>query len=145
VFCNGAEKCSSGKCVKGENPCGDKQVCNETLVECWDEVNITAVSLQPAVWRPFFWSSKCLWVVMLTSEGNHFNATQSRIEAVGPGEGARGVKIGSQSNAFSLDNILFIPVCIERGATTGQWSIRIETDMQDIAVSETIVGNFQVK
>jgi hypothetical protein len=36
AFCDGAEKCQNGSCVKGQSPCTQRQTCDETANRCLD-------------------------------------------------------------------------------------------------------------
>jgi DMSO/TMAO reductase YedYZ molybdopterin-dependent catalytic subunit len=145
VFCNGEEKCINGKCVQDPSPCSDEQVCKEEVKQCWDAINITATSLQKRVLRPILRDTKCLWLVVVSHQNNHFHPGRSIIEAVGSGAGAQGVSINTRWKAFGIGRLIFIPVCVERGASVGQWSILVKTDVGNIPLEETIMTMFQVR
>ena len=145
VFCNGAEKCVDGTCTKGQSPCGDEQLCKETLKQCWDVTSITGRSLNPNVFRPIIRAQKCLWIVIFTSRDSQFNRDTSTIEITGAEAGAQGVSLNTKRNAFKFAGFIFVPVCVERGATTGQWNITIKTDIEETSTEETIVTSFQVR
>jgi hypothetical protein len=146
VFCNGTEKCNNGTCVNGQNPCGEEQVCKEGLHQCWDVVSITAASLlRKVVMLPILMDKKCLWLIVYPSQDHHFMPESSSIEITGPAAGAYGVMIDSRQSAVSVGRFIFVPVCIEQGATTGQWNITIKTDVTNASLEETIVTSFQVK
>ena len=145
VFCNGAEKCVDGTCTKGQSPCGDEQICKETLKQCWDVTSITGRSLNPNVFRPIIRAQKCLWIVIFTSRDSQFNRDTSTIEITGAEAGAQGVSLDTKRNAFKFAGFIFVPVCVERGATTGQWDITIKTDIEAASTEETIVTSFQVR
>jgi hypothetical protein len=145
IFCNGTEECINGTCVNGQNPCGDEQVCKEGLQQCRDVVSITAASLlRKIVMRPILLDKKCLWLIIYSSQENHFTQQGSSIEVTGDGAEAQGVMFDSQRQAFYSGNLIFIPVCVERGASTGQWNITIKTDVTNASLEETIVTSFQV-
>ena len=146
VFCNGTEKCINGTCVNGQNPCGEEQVCKEGLQQCQDVVSITAASLlRKFVMRPILLDKKCLWLIIYSSQEHHFAQQGSSIEVTGDGAGAQGVTSDTRKQALSFGNLIFIPVCVERGASTGQWNITIKTDVTNDSLEETIVTSFQVK
>ena len=80
--------------------------------------------------------------IIYSSQEHHFMRQQdSSIEVAG----AQGVIIDTRKKAFSFGNLIFIPVCVERGASTGQWNITIKTDVTNASLEETIVTSFQVK
>jgi hypothetical protein len=146
VFCNGTEECINGTCVNGQNPCGDEQVCKEELQQCRDVVSITAASLlRKVVMRPILLDKKCLWLIIYSSQEHHFTQQGSSIEVTGDGAEAQGVTSDTRKQAFSFGNLIFIPVCVERGASTGQWNITIKTELTNASLEETIVTSFQVK
>ena len=145
IYCNGAEKCVAGTCTKGQSPCGDEQICKETLKQCWDVTSITGRSLNPNVFRPIFRAQKCLWIVIFTSRDSQFNRDTSTIEITGAEAGAQGVSLDTKRNAFKFAGFIFVPVCVERGATTGQWNITIKTDDANASAEENIVTSFQVR
>jgi hypothetical protein len=93
------------------------------------------------VWRPILRDKKCLWLIIYSSQEHHFTQQGSSIEVAG----AQGVTIDTRIKAFSFGNLIFIPVCVERGASTGQWNITIKTDVTKASLMETIVTSFQVK
>ena len=66
-------------------------------------------------------------------------------EERGAAAGTQGVTSDTRKQAFSFGNLIFIPVCVERGASTGQWNITIKTDVTNASLEETIVTSFQVK
>jgi hypothetical protein len=74
-----------------------------------------------------------------------FHPGRSIIEAVGSGAGAQGVSINTRWKAFGIGRLIFIPVCVERGASVGQWSILVKTDVGNIPLEETIMTMFQVR
>ncbi len=69
----------------------------------------------------------------------------SSTEVTGKVAGAQGVTSDTRRTAFSFGNLIFIPVCVGRGASTGQWNLIIKTDVADASLEETIVTSFQVK
>jgi len=145
VYCNGAEQCAAGTCTKGQSPCGDEQICKETLKQCWDVTSITGRSLNPNVFRPIFRAQKCLWIVIFTSRDSQFDRDTSIIEITGAEAGSQGVSLDTKRNAFKFAGFIFVPICVERGATTGQWNITIKTAIEEASTEETIVTSFQVR
>jgi hypothetical protein len=145
VFCNGAEKCSNGSCVAGQNPCNQGQVCREETDTCWDKVSITATCMQKVIMMPLLREKKCPWLILFTAQEHHFMPGGSSTEVTGAVAGAQGVTIDNRRKAFSVGNLIFIPVCVERGASTGQWNITIKTDVTNASLEETIVTSLQVK
>jgi hypothetical protein len=115
------------------------------LKQCWDVTSITGRSLNPNVFRPIFRTQKCLWIVIFTSRDSQFNRDASIIEITGAEAGAQGVSLDTKRNAFKFAGFIFVPVCVERGATTGQWNITIKTDIEEASSEETIVTSFQVR
>jgi len=144
AFCNGVEQCAGGKCVKGQSPCGDEKICKEDANQCWDVLNINASCIQRTVLRPILRNKKCLWLIIYSSQEHHFTQQGSSIEVSGDGAGAQGVTRDTRKQAFSFGNLIFIPVCVERGASTGQCNITIKTDVTNASLEETIVTSFQV-
>jgi hypothetical protein len=110
-------------------------------------MTITATSLNKSIWRPIIRESKCLWIVAKVAEDNHYTADASSIAAVGSISGAQGVSIDSRRKTLALlkGKLFLIPVCVERGATVGQWNIVIKTDIGSVPAEENIVTSFQVK
>jgi hypothetical protein len=146
VFCNGTEECINNTCVNGQNPCGDEQVCKEELQQCRDVVNITATSLlRKVVMRPILLEKKCLWLIVYSSQDHHFMPESSSIEITGPEAGAHGVMIDSRQSAVSVGRFIFVPVCIEQGATTGQWNLLIKTEVSFSAFEESIIVSLEVR
>ena len=146
VFCNGTEKCINGTCVNGKNPCGEEQVCKEGLHQCWNVVSITAASLlRKVVMRPILMDKKCLWLIVYPSQDHHFMPESSSIEITGSVAGAHGVMIDSRQSAVSAGRFIFVPVCIEQGATTGQWNLLIKTAVGDSALEESIITSLEVR
>ena len=145
IYCNGAEKCVAGTCTKGQSPCGDEQICKETLKQCWDVTSITGRSLNPNVFRPIIRAQKCLWIIIFTSRDSQFDRDASTIEIAGATAGAQGVSLDTKRNAFKFAGFIFVPVCVEKEATTGTWEITIKTDIEEASTEETIVTSFQVR
>ena len=146
VFCNGTEECINGTCVNGQNPCGDEQVCKEGLQQCQDVVSITATSLlRKVVMRPILLDKKCLWLIVYPSQDHHFMPESSSIEITGPEAGAHGVMIDSRQSAVSVGRFIFVPVCIEKGATTGQWNLLIKTEVSFSGFEESIIVSLEVR
>ena len=69
----------------------------------------------------------------------------SSIEITGSAAGAHGVMIDSRQSAVSVGRFIFVPVCIEQGATTGQWNLLIKTDVGDSALEESIIVSLEVR
>ena len=95
--------------------------------------------------RPILRDKKCLWLIIYSSQEHHFTQQGSSIEVAGDGAGAQGVTIDTRKQAFSFGNLIFIPVCVERGATTGQWNLLIKTDVDDSAFEESIIVSLEVR
>jgi hypothetical protein len=68
---------------------------------------------------------------MLRYEGDvediDFNDTTT-ISIEGAGEDFQGVEVDTSRNPIRRGNHIFIPVCIYKKATTGEWTIIIETE-----------------
>jgi hypothetical protein len=120
-------------------------VCREERDQCWEVVNIQATCAQQTVLRPFILQKKCPWLIVYSFQEHHFTPRISSIEAVGSGAGAQGVSIDNRRQALSIGGILFIPVCITKDATVGQWSIRMKTNVASSWIEETILAYFQVR
>jgi hypothetical protein len=86
-----------------------------------------------------------VWRIVYATQKNHFNQQESTIAVAGDEAGAEGIMINPQRQAFSIGNLLFVPVCIDKDAAAGQWQIIIKTDVADSSLEETIVAAFQVR
>jgi hypothetical protein len=101
--------------------------------------------MQKVIMRPLLREQKCPWLILSTAQEHHFMTGGSSTEVTGAVAGAQGVTIDNRRKAFSVGNLIFIPVCVERGASAGQWNITIKTDVTNASLEETIVTSFQVK
>jgi hypothetical protein len=63
----------------------------------------------------------------------------------GPETQATGVKVNEQRQLVIMARMLWVPVCIEQGATTGQWNLLIKTDVGDSAFEESIITSIDVR
>ncbi len=148
-FCNGVETCVEGECAEGSAACFDDQLCNETLDMCIDLVTISA-SASRKLLRPAVRSQRCTWLRLQLDESCSFDSSVSTVTALtGPGEDYRGVTVNASKKISQglLENVLWIPLCIDADATTGQWTLTVETDMSaaDTPFIETIEVNFKIK
>jgi len=107
--------------------------------------SITGRSLNPNVFRPIIRAQKCLWIIIFTSQDSQFDRDASTIEIAGATAGAQGVSLDTKRNAFKFAGFIFVPVCVEKEATTGTWEITIKTDIEEASTEETIVTSFQVR
>jgi hypothetical protein len=69
----------------------------------------------------------------------------SSIEISGPAAEAHGVMIDSRKSAVSVGRFIFVPVCIEKGATTGQWNLLITTEVSFSGFEESIITSIEVR
>jgi hypothetical protein len=145
IFCNGMEKCRNGSCEKGVNPCDAVQICRENTAQCWSSVSVTGLCMQNTVLRPIIRAKKYPWLFVYCQEGNHFIPGLSTIEVVGSGLSFQGVTIDTRRKAVAIGKLIIIPVCIEKGASTGRWNIKMKTEIANAAVEENIITNFQVQ
>jgi hypothetical protein len=147
LFCNGSERCDNSICVTGDNPCNAGKLCREDMDTCWDIVILNASCMQESVRRPALRSTRCPWLLVNCADDNHFNAIHSAITIEGPSENAQGVEVDGGRNSFKMGNIIFIPVCLGKDASVGQWKIKIKTENGTIETpfEETIEAHFLVQ
>ena len=80
-------------------------------------------------------------------EDNHYSAVRSTITIEGSQENWQGVEVDGRRNSFKVGNIIFVPICIGKDATAGQWQVKIKTANGNIEnpFEETIQALFQVQ
>jgi hypothetical protein len=112
----------------------------------WQEAPaINALFLRKILRRPMLAEKKCVLMQLFVAKRNNFSVRDSIITLTGPGVDAQGVAINAEKRAYKIGWFIFVPVCVEREATVGQWSIQIKTHIESSATVETIVADFQVQ
>ncbi len=147
IFCDGEEKCFSGECAGGETPCSEEDICMEDLDQCWGVEKLTALSLQKTIQKPGIRSQKCLWIVIGCEEKNNYDESASAVVITGPEESSRGVTIDPARNILKAWNFILVPVCVEKDAAAGQWTVKIQTDVSSTnkPYKEVIESVFEVE
>ena len=147
VFCNGEEQCIDGKCVDAVEPCEEDEICMEDMAACWDYETLSALCLQKKLSRPSIRSNRCTWLVIKSEGEDNFNATQSIITLAGPEDNSQGLTVDSARSPSKIRGFIMVPVCIEKDATAGLWSIKIETDgnVADNPFNEVIETSVEVQ
>ncbi len=147
IFCNGEELCVSRKCIGGETPCSDEDICMEDLDQCWGVEKLTDLSLQKTIRKPGIRSQKCLWLVIGSEEMNNFDGPASTVDITGPEENSRGVTIDPARDALKAWDFILVPVCVEKDAGAGKWTVKIQTDVTNTEkpYKEFIESVFSVK
>ncbi len=147
IFCNGEEQCIDGDCVNAVVPCAEDEICMEDVAACWDYEILSALCLQKKLSRPSVRSKKCPWLVIKSEDKDNFNAAQSVITLTGPEENSQGVTIDSERSPYKILGFILIPICIEKYATAGLWSIEIETNVEaaDNPFREVVSAGFEVQ
>jgi hypothetical protein len=145
VFCNGEEKCLNEECVNNENPCSSDQRCLENQRICQDVKKISATSVNHNLFKPVLLKKTCAQLVLNYDGNTDFSSSHSEITFKGPGDDSQGISLNPDKSIAKKRNNLFVPLCVERGAATGEWKITIETVSSDSSVLEQIESNFKVK
>lgn len=143
LYCNGAERCLLGVCTAGTKPCGDGQICNETTDTCRTTKTITAVGIKNRFSRPVLRAAQQVWMVLKSSESNHFNRSTSTIALAADNGTGQGISVDKTRSTFKLLQFIFIPLVIEKTATTGSWSISITSAIEN-SIEEIVTGKFEV-
>ena len=152
IFCNGQESCVGGGCVDGPAPCSPEKICQEELEQCWDVVMISAnTTRQPnkeeiELKRPIAREKRSRWLTLQCAEDHHFDSTESLIWVEGASTDFSGVEVDQEKSAFKVWRFIFIPLWIEEWATTGRWTVQIETEIleADNPFKEIIEAGFYI-
>jgi hypothetical protein len=133
IFCNGEEECIDDSCFSGDEPCDFGQICMEDQVECLDVVTISTSTSRftTEIQRPILPKKRCRWIILIGEEKSHFDSKQSTISFEGPDRDSDGVGLSANNSARILGRLIFIPLCVEKDATPGQWAITIETEIEE--------------
>ncbi len=131
IFCNGEEQCVKDKCFDGVAPCEEDAICMEDMSDCWVYEKLHVLSLKKKLLRPSVSSKRCPWLVLKSEGKDNFNKTQSVITITGPEEKSQGVTLDSSRSPSKISGFIMVPICIEKDATVGLWSVEIETDIED--------------
>ncbi len=147
IFCNGEEECSDGECIDGEVPCDSEQICMEDEARCWDFQEISAFSVRKSLLRPVFRKKRCTSLVLKIEGDADFDRDSSMITVKGEEYGSSGVTVDSEGEAYKAFGFIFVPVCIERQATTGEWKVEIKTSVSDAdnPYGEMIEAGFEIR
>ena len=146
LFCDGAEGCVDGKCVTGTSPCASGDVCMEEMDTCWGTEKIKAMSVKKTLKRPFFRKRKCTWLVLKAGRDTHFDPSLSSITFSGPERISSGVVVDTSRSVYSARGFIFVPVCVERDASKGVWTVKINTSIREgiKALDEGIEAEFKI-
>ncbi len=145
LFCNGEELCQSGECVSGVVPCGADQMCMEEQDTCYQTRILPGRIVPSIVFRPFLLERRCRVLALRVNDAGAPTA-ESSIRIAGTAGEADGISYDDTRNIVKIGSILFVPICIDQDATQGNWTIEIETaldDPENLRV-ETIAAGFQV-
>ncbi|MCP4713309.1 MAG: PKD domain-containing protein, partial [Planctomycetes bacterium] len=127
TFCNGEELCSDGICLGGDDPCSFDETCMDDVDECWGFEKLNVMSLQKQIRRPIIRDHRCLWLVLKTNGQHNFDNGESTIRMHGSENGYHGVGANAAKEAFGFLDFILLPICINKYATSGKWSVIIET------------------
>jgi hypothetical protein len=147
-FCNGDEICLDGECAVGEASCSSEQICSEVQEECVDVVLISASvsNRQKTLRRPVFLKQRCLWLALKCEKDSNFETTESTVNVEGASYNFQGLEVNQAKRIMKVGMFIFVPICIEQGATVGQWTLEIETTgIADNPFEETIEAGFQIE
>ena len=152
-LCNGTEVCTAGKCVPGTPPCAEGQVCRELTgsYQCWTALTITGQNIPQTISRSIVFDKQQRWILVMSTEDDHFSSSSS-ITIAGPDANAHGVMFDPTRKPFKLKRLfakgsfIFIPVVIDKLASTGTWTVNIITKEPLAAqpMEETIMSAFQL-
>jgi len=143
LYCNGAERCLLGVCAASTKPCGDGQICSESTDTCMTTKMITATGIKNRFSRPVFRAAQQVWLVLKSSETNHFNKSTSTISLATDNGTGQGVSVDKSRSSFKLLQFIFVPLVVEKTATPGTWSVSIGSALEN-SVQEIVSGKFQV-
>jgi hypothetical protein len=141
VFCNGEEICSKGVCTTEEPPCNKEAVCIEETHECREILFVSAVSLIKDIPRPIIREKRCQWLILATDDFFYFNDASHTIEIENMENDFQGVEIDPHRNPLHHNNFIFIPLCIWKNATVGQYKIIIRS----YPVDEALTADFNIR
>jgi hypothetical protein len=107
---------------------------------------INATSLLKQISGPIIFDKKNVWMI-LSAAGHHFNqpATSITITIVGPEETSQGVSLNKRRKAFSFGKFIFVPLTIQKGATSGEWKIQITTRLSNPAQEEKVTATINIQ
>jgi hypothetical protein len=148
IFCNGQEICSSGVCEDGVPPCSEDQQCSEELGQCRDIITIPQTSILTIPFRPLFRDERCQWLVIIYHGDIDITAENTVISIEGIDDDFQGVEIDPDRSPRQYGNLIFVPICIDKTATTGTWTVLISTTANDMAGSyagQIIEARFRMK
>ncbi len=130
-YCNGEESCVDGACYAGEVPCDEGYECSEETYECeYNDTDTQSVSVFIKKGRkPVYRLKSCQWIIMKYDEDIDLSNTTITIES--SDNNYHGVEIDDTRNPVKMGTLIFIPVCIWKDATSGEWTVVIETGMAD--------------
>lgn len=149
IFCNGEETCRGGTCVAGEKMCREDQECSEEKQRCVDIIQISITGLINTPRRPVYAEKRCQWLMFLTDYTGdiNFDSPATTIEIAGSDSEFYGVEFDTGKKCIKIGSFILVPVCISSDATSGDWTIIIQTRDEDgAALSLTrMETRFQIK
>jgi len=83
--------------------------------------------------------------MILSAAGSHFNQQTSSITVEGPEAGAQGVSVNTRVRAFRIGRLIMIPLTIQKGATAGEWTIKITTLLSNPLQEEQVKATFTIR
>jgi hypothetical protein len=132
--------------MSGFSPCGVDQMCIEDLDLCSDKTTVNASCRPGTLLRPLVRTKRCTWLVVQWDKDNRFNP-KSNITFHGKDKNFQGIEVNEAKIALMFFNYVFMPVCIEKDASVGRWTMNIETiavNAEDLSMNR-IEANFLVK
>jgi hypothetical protein len=127
IFCNGQETCSGGICFPGSTPCGDDQLCSEEQGQCYEMIVVSSATVVKKTRRPLIVEKRCQWLVLKHEKPVDLALGMTSIMLAGEEPDFHGVAFDDSRDIAVLGSYIFVPVCIDRDASTGKWHIVIES------------------
>jgi hypothetical protein len=143
IFCNGVEQCIDGDCLEGDYPCATDELCIEEDQVCLTEEIIEAKGIIDTYTRPKFTPRRCIWMMLEAESVEMFDPDACTAKCTGPGGAEQGVSINQNKSLQQFMGFILVPVCIEKDAPIGQWTLQLQTDTN--RSRETIKFLFEVK
>jgi hypothetical protein len=95
--------------------------------ECWTVSTMTAKSMKSTFRRPRWLAKRCVWLVLKAEGAGQFDTGTCMVSCTVPEGDELGVGINPQKEIKRLGDFILIPLCIEKDASPGNWTVRLET------------------
>ena len=130
-YCDGQEVCDvvQGCMSATQESCSPGTECDEGDDVCREVLTVQTRCLLGAKRIPWLFEQKGKWLILHTKESLNFSSSFSTVEFLGPQGVSTGVSLHPARKSFQFWRFIFVPVIIEKGAATGEWTIKIRTEL----------------